>query len=349
MNRSFWTAATSSGLVVNSPATKWFTKNPAETIFERLEQHGRTWKIYVNEMPMSFHGVIHFSRLQDRLATNVVPFAEFERDAAAGTLPDFSLIEPSCLSGHGDYHPAFGRSLLGADAEAMDPPSSIRAGEAFLERIFNAYRSMTSESGTNVWNTALLIGWDEPGGTYDHVPPGAVPPPDPEAPAGEFGFAFDRSGYRVPAILVSPWVAQASVFNDEYRHTSLIATLRKSWKLGDAFSQREASARTFDDLFTLDEPRDPQTWATVTALPVPESHLDEEALAKGLSALGKTVVPGIIEHAKQLGVKVPPELEKSDVEMSPEVIDLVREVCWHFFPLLAPDGQPSKGRGDSRG
>jgi phospholipase C len=21
----------------------------------------------------------------------------------------------------------------------------------------------------NVWNTTLLIGWDEPGGTYDHV------------------------------------------------------------------------------------------------------------------------------------------------------------------------------------
>jgi phospholipase C len=49
MNRSFWTAATSSGLVVNSPVRKWFTKNDAETIFERLEQHGRTWKVYVME------------------------------------------------------------------------------------------------------------------------------------------------------------------------------------------------------------------------------------------------------------------------------------------------------------
>ena len=220
----------------------------------------------------------------------MVPFAEFERDAAAGTLPDFSLIEPNFISGHGDYHPAFGRSLgPSVDAEALDPPSSMLGGEAFLERIFNAYRSSTSESGSNVWNTALLIGWDEPGGTYDHVPPGAVPPPDPDAPAGELGFKFDRSGYRVPAILVSPWVPQGSVFNDEYRHTSLIATLRKSWNLGEAFTQRDASARTFDDLFTLDEPRDPQTWATVTALPVPAWHLDEEALAKGLSGLGKTL------------------------------------------------------------
>lgn len=60
MNRSFWTAATSSGFVVNSPMSKWFTGNNAETIFERLAAHGRTWKVYVMEpMPISFTGVIH--------------------------------------------------------------------------------------------------------------------------------------------------------------------------------------------------------------------------------------------------------------------------------------------------
>ena len=178
MNRSFWTAATSSGIVVNSPVKKWFSKNDAETIFERLEQHGKTWKIYVMEpMALSFHGIIHYSRLKDRLAMNVLPFAEFEKDAAAGTLPDFSLIEPNFISGHGDYHPAFGRSFgRTIVVTTLDPPSSILGGEAFLARIFNAYRSSTSESGSNVWNTALLIGWDEPGGTYDHVPPGSVPP-----------------------------------------------------------------------------------------------------------------------------------------------------------------------------
>jgi phospholipase C len=231
MNRSFWTAATSSGIVVNSPVKKWFTVNDAETIFERLERHGKTWRIYVMEpMPLSFHGVIHYSRLKDRVGTHIVPFAEFERDAAAGTLPDFSLIEPNFIAGHGDYHPAFGRSFGQAvDVTTLDPPSSVLGGEAFLARIFDIYRSCTAGSGSNVWNTALLIGWDEPGGTYDHVPPGPVPTPHPDAPAGELGFTFDRSGYRVPAILVSPWVEKGSVFNDEYRHTSLIATLRKVW------------------------------------------------------------------------------------------------------------------------
>ena len=341
MNRSFWTAATSSGIVVNSPVKKWFTKNDAETIFERLEHHGKTWKIFVMEpMPLSFHGIIHYSRLKDRLATHVVPFAQFERDAAAGALPDFSFIEPNFISGHGDYHPAFGRSFVGMNVDPMDPPSSMLAGEAFLARIFNAYRSSRSGSGTNVWNTALLIGWDEPGGTYDHVPPGSVPPPDPDAPAGELGFTFDRSGYRVPAILVSPWIPEGVVFNDEYRHTSLIATLRKSWNLGEAFTQRDASARTFDDVFTLDEPRDPDTWVAITALPVPAWHLDEEALARGLSGLGKSMGEGLIEHARELGVKLPPQLDNPDAEITPEVIiDVIRDIAWHYFPLLAPDAE----------
>ena len=88
MNRSFWTAATSSGFAVNSPFHKWRKQNDAETIFERLEQHGRTWKVYVaSPMCVSFHGIIHAARLHDRFATNFVPFSEFERDAAAGTLP----------------------------------------------------------------------------------------------------------------------------------------------------------------------------------------------------------------------------------------------------------------------
>jgi phospholipase C len=340
MNRSFWTAATSSGIVVNSPVRKWFTKNDAETIFERLEQHGKTWKIYVMEpMPISFHGIIHYSRLKDRLATNVLPFAEFEKDAAAGTLPDFSLIEPNFISGHGDYHPAFGRSLgTEVNADTLDPASSIRAGEAFLARIFDIYRSSTSESGSNVWNTALLIGWDEPGGTYDHVAPGSVPPPDPAAPPGEFGFTFDRSGYRVPAILVSPWVPQGAVFNDEYRHTSLIATLRKVWNLGEPLTRRDASARTFDDLFTLDEPRNPDTWRTFTALPVPKWHLDEDALNKGLSGLGKSMGHGVIEHARGLGVDLPPQLDDPNAEITPALIlDVLRRASWHYFPRLAPD------------
>src|SRR6478736_4838135 len=273
MNRSFWTAATSSGFVVNSPVSNFTQHNTAETLFERLEAHGRTWKVYVHEpMWLSFAGLVHMPRLQGRLATHFVPYSEFEQDAAHGTLPDFSLIEPNMLSGHSDYHPAFGRSLIPDDMNLpMDPPSSIAGGESFLERIYGAIRSAASAEGSNAYNTLFFIGWDEPGGTYDHVPPGPVPAPDPSAPAGQLHFTFERSGYRVPAIMVSPWVDEGVVVNDGHRHTSMIATLRKVWGLGDPFTARDAAASPFDHLLARDSPRDPAGWPDVEALPVPES------------------------------------------------------------------------------
>lgn len=344
MNRSFWTAGQSSGLVTNSPMTKWFTNNTAETLFERLEAHGRTWKVYVMEpMVLSFTGMIHMPRLKDRLATHFVPFSEFERDAAAGTLPDFSLIEPNMMSGHGDYHPAMGRSMTSAVTIDVDSPSSMLAGEAFLERVYNAYRNAVSETGANIWNTALLIGWDEPGGTYDHVPPGAVPSPDPSGPAGELGFTFDRSGYRVPAVMVSPWVEPGSVYNEEYRHTSLLATLRKHWDIGDRFTERDASAGTFDHVFSRDTPRDPGEWATVKALPVPEWMMDPAVVGQSLSTLGRGMGISLIAMARNIGVDIPAELAAPGTTLTPEqVVPFLHDIAAHFFPLLASkDSSPT--------
>ena len=136
------------------------------------------------------------------------------------------------------------------------------------------------------------------------------------------------------------------MFNDEYRHTSLIATLRKAWALGAAFTQRDAAARTFDDLFTLDSPRDPHDWATVTALPLPEWQLDEDALDKGLSGLGASMGTGIIDHAREFGVELPPQLDDPAAELTPTIIvDVLRHVAWHYFPLLAPDRAATRAPG----
>jgi phospholipase C len=218
----------------------------------------------------------------------------------------------------------------------MDNPSSMLAGEAFLDRVFTAYRSATSESGPNVWNTPLLIGWDEPGGTYDHVPPGPVAPPDPAAPAGEFGFAFDRSGYRVPAIIVSPWVESGSVNNEEYRHTSLIATLRKAWGLGEPFSQRDASARTFEHVFSRETPRDPTSWVTPKARQVPEWTMDRAVVGQALSTLGKGMAPALLAHAQEMGIELPADATQPGVPLPPErVVGVLREVAGQLFPLLA--------------
>jgi phospholipase C len=337
-NRSFWTAATSSGFSVNSPAKNFIHENTAETIFNRLEDNGKTWKVYVAEpQRLSCTAITHFQRLKDRLSTHFVPFAEFESDAADGNLPDFAFIEPSLVLGHADYHPAAGRAAgHGIAVPSFDPPSSILGGEAYLSRIYNIYKGMQSPTGPNVWNTALLIGWDEPGGTYDHVPPPAVPPPDPSAPAGQHGFTFDRSGYRTPAIIVSPWVAEGEVFNDEYRHTSLIATLREQWNLGDPFTGRDAAARTFSHVFTLDTPRDPNTWPSPEPRPVPRFTMDALALGKALSVLGKSLVDGLREYAHQHNIEIEGFPADPNAEVPPEhIVEVLQNSMAMFFPKLA--------------
>ena len=220
----------------------------------------------------------------------------------------------------------------------LDSPSSVLGGEAFLARVYNAYRSAMSETGSNVWNTALLIGWDEPAAPTTTSFRGRSTPPDPAAPAGEFGFKFDRSGYRVPAILVSPWVESGSVYNEEYRHTSLIATLRKAWGLGDPLTGRDAAARTFDHLFTRDTPRNPDSWTSVQAQPVPEWAMDFNIVNKALSGLGKTM--GFLASIAQTPrrwetTNLPPELPTTQTqEITPELIVKVfrRSLSWHFFP-----------------
>jgi phospholipase C len=345
MNRSFWTAATCSPLptggTTNEPIGHWIKDNVAETIFNRLEQHGRSWKVYVEgETGASLTGLIHWPTLHERFATHFVPFSEFEEDAASGNLPDFAMIEPNLLVGHGDFHPAAGAALVkGLDLD-VDVPSSILSGDAFLQRIYDAYRSMRSADGANVWNTTLLIGWDEPGGTYDHVPPGPVPAPDKGAPAGQMDFRFDRSGYRVPAIVVSPWVEPGSVYNDEHRHTSLIATLTKLWDIGDAFTERDKAAKPIDYVFTRETPTDPDDWGVPRANPVPKWQIDWEESDRTLSNLGNAAIPGLIKTAKAKGWPLPPQLEDPNFHLTTNLGFHAQQLVFkHIWPLLGPEGE----------
>jgi phospholipase C len=86
-NRSFFHAATASGFVINYPPAAAFPiHNTAETLFERLEAKGLTWRVYCDRpSPASFTGIIHASRLRTRFATNFLTVEDFLEDAARGT------------------------------------------------------------------------------------------------------------------------------------------------------------------------------------------------------------------------------------------------------------------------
>jgi phospholipase C len=102
---------------------------------------------------------------------------------------------------------------------------TLIAGEDLLARVYNAIRSSASQTGSNCFNTLLMVVFDEHGGTYDHVPSPAATPPDPAGPPGQMGFAFNRLGIPVPAIAISPWLPEKTVVTDTYRNTSVIRTM----------------------------------------------------------------------------------------------------------------------------
>ena len=94
------------------------------------------------------------------------PMGAFLTDAAAGTLPAVSFIDPS----------AFATQTINGHLYQTDehPPNDIRAGEYVVSQVINALRSGPS------WNDSILFWtYDEHGGFYDHVKP-------PPAPQGGF-------------------------------------------------------------------------------------------------------------------------------------------------------------------
>jgi phospholipase C len=332
-NRSFFHAATSSGFVDNmSPAASFPIHNTAETIFERLEAKGLSWRVYCDPPShISITGLVHAPRLLPRFATNVVTTERFLLDAASGELPAYSFIEPNLLYGHNDMHPAFDALYPGME---FDPPSSLLGGEALLARIYEAVRSASSEHGSNAWNTLLLVTFDEHGGTYDHVPPPAVAPPDPAAPAGQQGFTFTRSGVRVPAIAISPWIPSQTVVTAEYRHTSLIRALRERWQLGAPLTGRDATARDIGPVLSLDTPRPPESWPNAAPRPVPPFNASI-SLQSRLRGLPRVALFGVLELGKALGMDTPDIGPDEDITRD-DGISIVLDVFGHMFPGLHP-------------
>jgi phospholipase C len=331
-NRSFFHAASSSGYVDNlTPISSFPLDNTAETIFERLDQHGLSWKVYCDPPShLSLTGIIHAPRLWPHFATRFVTTDHFVADAADGNLPTYSFIEPNLLFGHNDMHPAF--DALFPDTP-IDPPSSLLGGEALLARIYDAVRSASSEHGSNAWNTLLLITFDEHGGTYDHVPPPLVPPPDPEAAFRQFGFGFDRSGLRVPAIAVSPWIGARTVVTGEYRNTSLIQTLRGRWQLGAPLTARDAVAADISPVLSLDSPRDPASWPEVTARPVPPYTGVVPAPEAALVGLGRAAFHACVALAEHRG-KDTPQLDVDVDICRADAVEIISDLGADAFPRL---------------
>jgi len=276
-NRTFFHASTSHGFVTNKNHggyDKWIDAPAAPTVFNRLQDAGLSWRVYYDAQQMvSFTGVLHASVLQPFWKSNFRSMEQFHDDAAKGHLPAYSFIEPRMIFNHNDMHPPWGtlrEGEFGGEKVYNSALSDVRAGEALLHSIYSSIRGSRNETGSNALNTALLITFDEHGGTFDHVPPPTAVPPTRQVVEGEMGFRFDRLGPRVPSILVSAYTDEQTVVHDQLHHGSLIATLNRLHGLAP-LTRRDAEANTVFGAINRSSPRQPYTWPTTHPQFVPSN------------------------------------------------------------------------------
>jgi phospholipase C len=148
----------------------------------------------------------------------------FCRDAADGTLPAVSIVDP-------DFR-----------ANSEENPQDITAGQAFAARVIKA-----AMGGADWMGTLLVWCYDEGGGYYDHVPPPAAVEPDEVQPDVDGPWRFNRYGFRVPAVVVSPYARPDYTSHVVRDHTSVLKLIERKWNL-PPMTARDAAA---DDLLDM--------------------------------------------------------------------------------------------------
>jgi phospholipase C len=224
-NRRFLLAGTAFGLIatVDSSITGI---PPNGTIFDRLDAHGISWASYATNVSTLYVIADIVKKNPNRMKT----IDQFHADARAGTLPAVTYVDPNILTG------------------TEENPQDLSLGEHFVSTVVGSLMNSPA------WERTLLVWtYDEHGGYYDHVPPPPAIPPDdipPVLSATDQPGGYDRYGFRVPTVVVSPYSKPHFVSHTVYDHTSVLKTIERKWNL-PAMTYRDANANDLLDCLDL--------------------------------------------------------------------------------------------------
>jgi phospholipase C len=195
------------------------------TIWDRLAAAGIDGRYFFNDVPFTaFWGskYVAISHL----------YSEFLAACATGMLPQVSYVDPRFIDED------FGTS------NDDHPHADIRNGEAFLNQVYTAVTTSPA------WQSSvLIITFDEWGGFFDHVPPPLGPVPSGDAALGSDG----RLGFRVPALIISPFAPKQRVAHTRFDHTSVLKLIEWRWNLA-SLTVRDASANNLAIALDFDQP-----------------------------------------------------------------------------------------------
>ena len=258
-NRFYAVAGTSGGYKDNPKTTGLLKRFDFKTIFSCLDAGLKSrpkadrWGYYYQDLTFLWLMKKH---TRDSLpGGRVRKWSDFFKRAKAGNLPAVSWIDPN----FGD---------VGAQNDDHPPGGDLRDGQRMVGRIYDALHN----GGNNLWQkTLLIVTYDEHGGFYDHVVPGAVADDRPD---------FRRLGVRVPAFVASPWVTP-QVDHTTREHASILRTILDRFAPNETLTTRVAKAASLAPLLNAALPR-----ADVPVLVVPPGAPGSDFEVAARSATG---------------------------------------------------------------
>jgi phospholipase C len=291
-NRRFLIAGTANGLIDDVMAGI-FDYPRTGTIFDLLDRHGISWANYhhvagwkvITKRALGSPG-LRGARWLKALLGRLLPVAikvgtgnlqftadlyplgiwrsvrhlrhieKFFQDARDGNLPAVSIVDPDLQAG------------------SEENPQDIQVGEGFAAAVVNAVMD-----GKGWEHTLLVWLYDEHGGYFDHVPPPSAVLPDSIQPrsflkTGKFvrwflqrigdwkklqaidtgTSGFDRYGFRVPAVVVSPYTKPQHVAHERYDHTSVLKLIEWKWNLPPLTARDRDAANPIDEMVDFANP-----------------------------------------------------------------------------------------------
>lgn len=196
-------------------SNKFKTNYP--TMRDLLDAKGLTWKYYL-PLPSKNYGklldafdVIAPVRYGSEWKTNVVyPETKIFDDISSNSLPVVSWVIP--------------------EQNASDHPgTSSDTGPQWVASIVNAIGE------SPYWgSTAIIVVWDDWGGLYDNAKPQILD--------------YGGLGFRVPAIIISPYARAGYISPTKYEFGSILRYIEDNWHLG-SLGTSDARAKSIIDSF----------------------------------------------------------------------------------------------------
>jgi phospholipase C len=200
------------------------------TIFRALNQAGITWRYYYQDNSVFLANWADWSDPQ--IQSNVRNIQEYYNilsgPNADRDLPQVVFIERASATGLDEH-----------------PENNVQTGAKVVATNINALLASAA------WpDSAFILTYDEGGGLFDHVGPILVTPPDDLTPqdlgSNDQQGLFNVTGFRVPVVVISPWVKPHYVSHLPTDYTSMLKLIETRFNV-PPLTQRDATTQDMTD------------------------------------------------------------------------------------------------------